>query len=466
MKPERNDDVPVTFTDWLGITDAPRWWLARPLGPIVSVLLVLLFVLALAAAVVMLIRSFGAEDAGLGTGGLIVALLGAPFLIWATVIKQNTLAVSRQTLALSETALFNDKVNAALQGLYSRRQTTRVNTAGGEEKILTEWEDDIVQRNGAIDRLEGLANERPTEVPRIANMLSVYVRELSKELKSSELQTHPWQAYSELVDPMSGNKGLSESAALQQLGSTADDVSINKLRTWARGLKPFRTDVEKAAQTQGRLRDIAGVDKDNITIDLRGANLQGFDLKGLCFDYAKMDGARMEGANLSGARMNRANLNNALADGANLSRVQMGRANLSKARMEAVDLNDALMNGADLSAARMEKANLSKARMEGAKLEQARMRRVVLDNTIFNSATRWQDWFEGASVSGATAQFVDFANTPISAEQINSMFGDASVTLPNNITPTHPDWPAHWPKDKLDWWDFDTAYDTWLASQP
>jgi hypothetical protein len=129
--------------------------------------------------------------------------------------------IKQKTLALSETALFNDKVNAALQGLNSRRQITRVITAGGEEKILTEWEDDIVQRNGAIDRLEGLANERPSEVPRIASMLSVYVRELSSV---SDPQTHPRQKYSELVDPISDTVSLSKDEALEQLGVTEDDI--------------------------------------------------------------------------------------------------------------------------------------------------------------------------------------------------------------------------------------------------
>ena len=105
MKPERKDDGPVTFTDWLGITNAPRWWVARPLGVIISVALAILWVVALAAAVAVLIRSFGTADAGLGTGEaaggaglgagtLIAAILGAPFLIWATVIKQKTLALS------------------------------------------------------------------------------------------------------------------------------------------------------------------------------------------------------------------------------------------------------------------------------------------------------------------------------------------------------------------------------------
>jgi uncharacterized protein YjbI with pentapeptide repeats len=290
-------------------------------------------------------------------------------------------------------------------------------------------------------------------------MLSVYVRELSKVSKP---QSHPRQEYLELVDPLSGEVGISVGAALQQLGKAADDVSIGSLQNWARGLKPFRTDVEKAAQTLGRLRDIAGVDIAVITIDLRGANLQGFDLDGLCFAKAKLSGARMEAAYLWQARMEGADLGWARMEGADLSEARMEGANLSRARMEGASLYGALMEGADLKWARMEGAILSAAWMEGADLRWALMEGADLRTARFDSATSWAH----AKVSTARAQDVDFAKTPISDEQVKSMFGDASVTLPNGITPTHPDWPAHWPRKVLEWNYFNAAYTAWLAIQP
>ncbi|MDZ7906296.1 MAG: hypothetical protein U5N55_11390 [Cypionkella sp.] len=47
--------------------------------------------------------------------------------------------------------------------------------------------------------------------------------------------------------------------------------------------------------------------------------------------------------------------------------------------------------------------------------------------------------------------------------QVKSMFGDASVTLPNGVTPDHPDWPAHWPKFDLGH-DFDNEYQKYLSN--
>jgi hypothetical protein len=50
-----NDDkTPRDLLDWLGITDAPRWWVARPLGPLFAIVLAVLLVLALVAAFAVL----------------------------------------------------------------------------------------------------------------------------------------------------------------------------------------------------------------------------------------------------------------------------------------------------------------------------------------------------------------------------------------------------------------------------
>jgi hypothetical protein len=83
-------------------------------------------------------------------------------------------------------------------------------------------------------------------------------------------------------------------------------------------------------------------------------------------------------------------------------------------------------------------------------------------NARLDSATK----LDGAVFSKSFLKMVDISDVSISLDQLNSMFGDASVTLPNNITPDSPDWPAHWPKEELERVSFLTAYDTWLAAQP
>ncbi len=121
------------------------------------------------------------------------------------------LRLRRQQAEIADEALFNDKVKAAADDLHARRQVTKIDEDG---KPYDCWEDDVVRRNAAIDRLEGLARERPEIAPRIARLLSTYVRELSKEYPPQQ---------------------------------PPENASPKELRKWEKGLKPCRSDMENAA---------------------------------------------------------------------------------------------------------------------------------------------------------------------------------------------------------------------------
>jgi uncharacterized protein YjbI with pentapeptide repeats len=475
--------------DWLGARSLPDFARARWLGAGVGLLLLGLFLLAFGAAGLVLIHTIGqamnpdAEGPNLGAGALIAALLGAPFLIWATMIKQRT-------LALSETALFNDRLNAAVEALYSRRQVTRATTANGEEKILTEWEDDIVQRSAAVDRLEGLANERANEASRIASMLSVYVRELSRQFPAKESPRSLWL---ELVEAQEGSPPMGEEEALYKLNFHPDDVTVDALKSWAGHLRPFRTDVEKATQALGRLTSRQQQWPD-IPLDLRDANLQGFNLSSLEFSNANLSGARMEGASLGGTRLRGANLTKASIEGADLSQAIMDWAQLSGTRMagavltcahlKRADLSDAIAEGATLTRARMQGANLFRARLAGAHLAGAHLNDALLSMSRLEGATLTGARLEGANLSGArmdrtnltwarvnsatiltaaglrgsAVKLVDFSETPISSDQLASLFGDGSTILAQGMIR-----PSNWPSARLRWVDFIEEWGRWSS---
>lgn len=64
---------------------------------------------------------------------------------------------------------------------------------------------------------------------------------------------------------------------------------------------------------------------------------------------------------------------------------------------------------------------------------------------------------------------MDCSGVEFFPDQIDSTFGDASVTLPNGVTPDSPDWPAHWPKHVLGigsfyTGSFDIQWRKWQAS--
>ena len=292
---------------------------------------------------------------------VIGALIAFPFTVWR-------IRLTREQVKLTDASLFNEKFSAAATGLAARKQVTQIAKKDDSKTVLTEWADDLVSRAIAIEQLEGLAKERPAEAPRIARILSVYLAEVSRD--------HPAQ------QPPEG-----------------DDAPA--LQDWAENLMP-RSDMQKAAQTMGRIRTISGVALGDVGLDLRFCNLQGCDLTELNFDKAIMQGACLQGARMWGTQM------------------------------QGARLWDAQMKGADLTWAQMQGANL--------------------DKTEFDAETK----FLGADLSGARIYSVDFSHTGISAEQLNSAFGDGSTTLPAGMAR-----PAHWPQAELHYGDFFYEYRKW-----
>ena len=102
-------------------------------------------------------------------GLVLAAILGAPFVVWRTLVAAKQASIAEQ-------ALFNDKINSAAQSLTSRREVTRTISQEGRETVLKEWEDDLVSRIGAVDRLEGLVEENEEIAPRIVRLLATYIR--------------------------------------------------------------------------------------------------------------------------------------------------------------------------------------------------------------------------------------------------------------------------------------------------
>ncbi|MDB2578633.1 pentapeptide repeat-containing protein, partial [Tateyamaria sp.] len=379
-------------------------------------------------------------------------------------------AVERQTKAQEEKntlegeALFNDKMTAATTDLYARRQTKD-----------SAWQDDVPRRNSAIDRLEGLVHERPDQAPRVARLLSVYLRELSGA-DEVPAQTHPYIRAHALMYPMDGGTPLSAEEAAQKLNATARDISLAALRTWADALKP-RSDMENAVQTLGRLRAIAGVDADAVTIDLRAANLQGIDFEGGNFNRARLNGAQLQGANLKDAHFHRADLSDAHLQRANLLRTRLQSARLKRAHLQAADLNCAKLQLARMHNARLQEAILTMAELEGAILHlawlqeaglgRAKLQGAKLLGALLQGAYLWQTEFDSetdlrvSDLRGTSFRDVDLTIALHFDKEIKKAFGDGSVILPDHIN-----WPTHWPRERLERLDFSNKLEHFKAKLP
>ena len=396
----------VGFYEWLGLNKAPNWVKSRALGgfagfliTLAILLLIVLFMLALAAAFVVVYQTISpsedVETPNLGVRALLTALLSAPFIIWRTMVAQWTVDHQRESL-------FNDKLNAASKDLAAWREVTRVVGEDGDERVLTTREPDLVTRATAIDRLYGLIKERPSEASRIAAMLSLYVRE------------HTVQVGDKIPDvpPV----------------PVPENATPDELREWAFSLQVGRSDLQKAVQAIGRIRDIPGVELEDNAIDLRGANLQAMDLSGLNLGKGKWQSAQMQGASLMGTQM----------QGAKLLGAQMQGAYLISAQMQGADLSFARMQGAILWSAQMQGANFRDAQMQGADLRDALMQGAAFIDMLINERQIYH--------------------------HTKDVFGDGSIRIDPALFPTDGDaWPDHWPTKQLEWEEFNRQWRDWVA---
>ena len=384
----------------------------------------------------------------------LTATLGAVVAFPVTLIR---IALSRKQTETAEEALFNDKINAAAAGLAARRQVTRViNSGSDKESVVTEWEDDLVTRASAIDRLEGLANERPDITARVARMLSIYVRELSRE--------HP----------------------AKEPPERGQETSVSE---WAKQLRPIRPDMEKAAQALGRLQEIPDNNLKVGDIDLRGANLQGFDLKFLRFEGVRFDGSFIQGSSFLGASLNSASFHSVRGEHAELRAAYMQRANLwdsnfsgasfEQARLHfailrEVDFRGATFFAAGLKNATLEETNMHAVSLWGAELQGAILRRITLTNADLHDAQLQGAYILGVDLDELTdlreANFFGAAIRavgPLVARRLqnedilNHVFGHKYLA---QVVEGNP--PAHWARAALSLSEFTEQWHAWQDTLP
>ncbi|MDR9427049.1 MAG: pentapeptide repeat-containing protein [Salibaculum sp.] len=514
--------LPKDLLDWLGLTNTPTWTRGRWLGGATSLFLALLIGGAYLAAFFLIYGIlFGGREANFGTGTVIVALLGAPFLVWSTLIKQETVKYQKE-------GHITDRISKAVEQLGEEKTVKR---DGGEVTVPN-----IEVRIGGLLSLERIAqdstqNDKGRDHVRVMEILCAYVRDNAPASGARDFPLPDWEPLPD--DATEEARAAHEEWREARFGDTDIPVPRPNAYDWARSLPGPRADIALALQIIGRRSPdqrlvearwgpTAALDaawvfdtpcpelpepegdaphgtetldaftakldawKARISgyagyrLDLRGTNLQGADLSRLTLSGARFSEARMEGANLGEAHLEGAKLREARIDGAKLVGARMAGAYLSTARMEGAYLFMARMEGADLRRARMEGVVLSNAGMEGtylsgacmdgaimrkipidgANLEWARMDGAHLREIRFSAATGFKD----AILRSTALKKVDLSMLDVTQAQIDSAFGDASVTLPNGLVrPAHwPDWelaPFHGPDFHDEWrkWQADPA---------
>lgn len=438
---------------WLGFARPFNYAAAPWLGPIVSGVMVTvvggLFLLAIASAAKMLVLAvFGAPilstGRSLSIGGVTVALIGAPFVVWRSIVAQKTLNVTEQ-------GHITDRINTAVQGL-------------GAEKMVRQFDNEWTEPNlevriGAIYALERLNQDSERDHIQIMEILCAYIRQNAQAqdvaLPEGEVTPEDWKAWA------------SEGQEHPRLDV---DVALKVIERRDAKRKQHETDNDyRLGFERAPLRKIILSGRDLTGADLRGAELQGAHLRFAKLQGADLEFAKLQGANLWGAKLQGADLGFAKLQGAGLNRAQLIEADLRQAQLQGTRLNRTQLQGADLRHAKLQKAYLGGAKLrgatlrgaqlQGAKLWGAELQRADLKQAKFNSDTI----LSAANLRGAAVKNVDFSTAPQIAEHLGGMFGDASVTLPGGHGLGHADWPAHWPKFKLTNFKFDEEWKKWQA---
>ncbi|MEJ6392351.1 pentapeptide repeat-containing protein [Gymnodinialimonas sp. 2305UL16-5] len=416
-----------------------RWFRIMDLGPIERVIvafvlmaMAVLFLMAIAATFTIVIGTIlGGLDPsaarGFGTGALLVALLGSPFLIWRSMVGQSTLDETRFQTKLQDEALFNDKINAAAKDLAARHQvTTRLREGTETEEIETEWQDDLVTRAAAIDRLEGLALEAFDRgdikaAQRIARMLSIYVQELSRQYPPEE---------------------------------PPESATPEEFRDWARSLKPARADMERAAQSLGRINTQSQT-PDKIKLN-SGANLSEANLQGMSLWQVDLSGSDLRRSNLDGIRGFEAQLERVYLVNTSMKFANFAEAKMPFAVLQDADMRATVLRNTDLSQAQITKTDLSGAWLGHTNLQSTALRHAVLNGALCTKCqTNDSTDFSYASLRGAALYEVSDALLDLTRDQWDQFFY-AAETLPEDA-------PDHWIEAKLNYDDFVAAWRAWAA---
>lgn len=235
----------------------------------------------------------------------LTAVLGAVVALPFTLMRLNLTNTQVET---AYEALTNNKMDIAVADLHAQRQITRWDG----DTASNGWQDDITRRNGAIDRLLGLVEENEDLRPRVDRLLTVYLRELTREFPAEPVP---------------------------------EDATPEALRTWAKGLTAKRSDMENAVQVLSRLPRPDWAKGDQPLPDLQEINMQGFKLSRLFLQHANLSEAQLQGANLSWAKLQGAHLSWAQLQGADLRWAEFD----SETSLSAAMLNWAALRGVNLS---------------------------------------------------------------------------------------------------------------------
>lgn len=428
-----SSDDRFDLVDWLTFKRRLDFSKARWLGPLVVVIAALLVALSVATAFTLLGKALFADllripGSSLGVGGVTVALIGAPFVIWRSIVAQKQADIAEQ-------GLITDRINKAVEGLGAEKVVSRIGRQvfvrpseghaafqrmiggtnqirrmqwlyggtvhqfgetidkEGDWQVFSETKPNLEVRIGAIYALQRILQDSPRDHNQILQILCAYIREnagLNPVLFDPDV-CDDWLKPREDVN-----------AAIKVIGRHTGRLT-NALRE---GLQN--------SNRQPRL-DLQNIDL--IGADLRHLQFANVDFSGSSFSHSNLANVRFKNATLEGCSFFKADTENALVD---------GKSSFQRSLFGGQKSLEILK--------RLKQEQIRECALKVTKFET----REVYERLIANKRTILSVWF-----------------------------GDGSVEWPYpkpGETPVEP--PTHWPESNLDWDTFKKEWNKWQREGP
>jgi uncharacterized protein YjbI with pentapeptide repeats len=412
--------------DWMGIRRAPDWKVARPLGSALAVFIALLvFGAYFSSFAIVYGLLFGGGVANLGTGALIAALLGAPFVIWGTLLKHQTLRYQKE-------GHITDRITSAVEQLGAEKVSNRIGRpvtiwtgkpirvscpAEQRDKYLVEPRSKVISsewtqshREETGDVWEGILYDIATW-PTEKTIIQWQGEEI--ELNDSEEIGNfgAWQVFTETEPNIEVRIGAILSLERIAQDSTLYDNARDHVRVmeilcayvrqnapasaardfpfpkgckedsleekrksiprWLSNEFTPRADVQLALSVIGRRapeqvkaeREHSTQDGTGYRIDLSRTNLRYANLERLNFENASFFRSQMQAAFCNGANFGGANFVYCELTGVNAA-----NSNFSHSKIEAADFSFATLAGANLHDCKMSHTHFVRTNIKGARI--------------------------------------------------------------------------------------------------
>ncbi|MEQ9676037.1 MAG: pentapeptide repeat-containing protein [Roseovarius indicus] len=406
-----------------------------------------LFVLAVVDAYSLLGTESGSGTAtgSFGRGAVIVALIGAPFVVWRSIVAQKTVNITEQ-------GHITDRINTAVVGLGAEKtvRTHRKNRQGDllfhekegtPEDLNTDKEDptedkkvldykrpvivettepNLEVRIGAIYALERIAQDSDRDHVQIMEILCAYVR---------------------------GNATASEATSLQPV-----NVLTAPQMKWLPGGTQPRADIQTAISVIGRRTSTAiGREREEgYRLDLTDCNLQNvhFDTGDGQWSQAIFDGSKLDQAKFSNCNCIGTSFENCSLENTDFSETKLDHARLDHAEIRYVQISRHAKNVGLLNSIRILATVFEYCRFEELDIENQFHNGSVKKSTFQRCLFQHHWFFE--KTAGLEPKDCVFAGCAIrncrfdpSMElhvDLDNFFGDGTSTVPNGTRPHF--WPV------------------------